>query len=163
MKYRTPNRAARPFPSLGTYKKHIWSGLVEGAKRKDTTEKSLLVVWNQCKFQQRILDLDESTSYSRTSGIYMKYAGINTGSVVCRTDNSARPFQGDPSPIIRSTSYSVKRALVGFYFDLIHSLDRIQYSTPYTTVHSFSLLQLHSTSYSNLDSTWQVPSGLRSE
>jgi hypothetical protein len=124
--YRTPNRAARPFPSLGTYKKHIWSGLVEGAKRKDTTEKSLLVVWNQCKFQQRILDLDESTSYSRTSGIYMKYAGINTGSVVCRTHNSARAFQGRPS-------YSVKRSELwlwwGFYFDLIHSLDRIQYST----------------------------------
>jgi hypothetical protein len=30
------------------------------------------------------------------------YAGINTGSVVCRTDNSARPFQGDPSYFVLS-------------------------------------------------------------
>jgi hypothetical protein len=39
-------------------------------------EKSLIIVGNQCKFQQRILNPDESTSYSRTSGIYMKYKGM---------------------------------------------------------------------------------------
>jgi hypothetical protein len=69
----------------------------------------------------------------------MKYAGFNTGSAVYRraTDNSARPFQA-------RRHYSVKRAWWGFYFDMIHSLDRN--SIFYTTVHPLSLLPLHSTS-----------------
>jgi hypothetical protein len=76
--------------------------------------------WNQCKLQQRILSKtnhhfyhfnDPCLEYLRTSRIYMKYAGINTGSVVYRsaTDDAARPFQG-------GRHYSVKRALVGLLF-----------------------------------------------
>lgn len=106
--------------------------------------------WNQCKFQQRILILILDRvpfvlPYRRTSGM-----------MLCRL-----PYSLTLGPFKAARHTQRSEALVGLLFRF-NSQPR-QNSILCTTVHPLSLLPLHSTSYSNLCSAWQLPSGLRSE